>query len=377
MPEQSSPNYIKLTASLLGFISFVVFFYILMALKTILIPVIIAVFLTYLFHPLVLYLLKYRIPKWLSVIIILIFVSGMNYLTGMIIISSLSSFPEKLEIYTKNLSGLVQSLLTPFNITLKEFAEYLNLTIQEYDIGSIFQKLFEAGIFQNLFNSLSGLLGDVFIALIFWIFMILGKDKFEERLYYAFTSNRDIVKKNLDSIDSQLQSYIIIKTIVSLITGIVATVILWIYGIDFAIVWGLLTFVLNYIPNIGSLIATVAPVIVALLEYGFGITTISLAVLLVVSHNVIGNLIEPHYLGKQMDLSPVFVLFSLIFWGWVWGIVGMFLAVPIAASMKILFSNIEPLKPVAIVMGSKASAGDEKGKSVYSFLERWKKKKTY
>jgi predicted PurR-regulated permease PerM len=131
------------------------------------------------------------------------------------------------------------------------------------------------------------------------------------------------------------------------------------YGIDFAIVWGLLTFILYYIPNIGSLIATLAPIIVSLLEYGFGFTTISLAVLLVVSHNVIGNLIEPHYLGKQMDLSPVFVLFSLIFWGWIWGIVGMFLAVPIAASMKILFSNIEPLKPIAILMGTKSSDKEE------------------
>ncbi len=117
--------------------------------------------------------------------------------------------------------------------------------------------------------------------------------------------------------------------------------------------WGFLTFVLNFIPNIGSMIATVCPIIIGLLQYGFGFTVISMAVILLIIQNVIGNIAEPHFLGTRMDLSPVFVLFSLIFWGWIWGIVGMFLAVPISASIKILFSNIEPLKPIAILLGSK------------------------
>lgn len=334
-----------------------------MALREILIPVTIAIFLTYLFHPLLMYFRKLKIPKWLSVIIILIFVAGLYYLLGLILISSLSTFPEKLEAYTKNITGFLYVILKPFNITVREFADFLNLKIKEFDIESIFRSLFEAGVIQNIFNSFSGMLGDVFIALIFWIFMILGKERFEERLKHAYKEKREVVERNLDSIDQQLQSYIIIKTILSFLTGAVATIILFLYGIDFAIIWGLLTFILNYIPNIGSLIATIAPILVSLLEYGFGFTTISLSALLLINQNIFGNLIEPHYLGRQMDLSPVFVLFSLIFWGWVWGIVGMFLAVPIAAAMKILFSNIEPLKPIAILMGSKVIDKEEFDKS--------------
>jgi AI-2 transport protein TqsA len=213
-----------------------------------------------------------------------------------------------------------------------------------------------------MFNSVSGMLGDIFIAIIFWIFMIMGKDSFEERLKNAFNERRNFVEKNINTINESLQSYIIIKTILSLTTGVIVTIILWIYGVDFAVVWGLLTFVLNYIPNIGSLIATACPIIVALFEYGLGFTTISMSVLLLLNQNIIGNIIEPHYLGRHMDLSPVFVLFSLIFWGWIWGVVGMFLAVPIAAAMKILFSNIEPLKPIAILMGRKTSDADDIGK---------------
>jgi predicted PurR-regulated permease PerM len=231
----------------------------------------------------------------------------------------------------------------------------LNIDANKFDTNSIVEKLFKAGIIQDAFNSITGVLGDFFISLIFWLFMMLGKTKFEERLKYAYSDRRETVEKNIEMINTQLQSYIIIKTILSFIAGIIVTAVLFIYGIDFALIWGLLTFILNFIPNIGSFIATAAPVLVALLEYGFGFKTISLTVLLLAVHNIIGNIVEPHYLGRRMDLSPVFVLFSLIFWGWIWGIVGMFLAVPIAAAMKIFFSSIGPLKPVAIIIGSKYS----------------------
>jgi AI-2 transport protein TqsA len=162
-----------------------------------------------------------------------------------------------------------------------------------------------------------------------------------------------MIQSNLDSINVQLQSYLMIKTLMSLIVGILVTVLCILYGIDFPVIWGLLTFILNYIPNIGSLIASILPMLVAFIEYGVGATALSFALLLVIVHNITGNVIEPHVMGRQMDLSPVFVLFSLIFWGYVWGIVGMFLAVPISAAMKILFSNISALKPLAVIIGSK------------------------
>ena len=362
MAKQTTANYNKVIAYLLGFITFVLFVYILKVLSEILIPVTIAIFLTFLFHPLVIYLKKYKIPKWLSLVIIVILVSGLYYLLGVILVASFSSLPDKLQLYSQNLSAFLQSILKPFNITIQEFSEYLNIKVKGFDFGSLFQKLFEAGVIQNMFNSFSNMLGNLFIAIIFWIFMIMGKDSFEERLKHAFNERREFVEKNINNINESLQSYIIIKTILSLTTGIIVTIILWIYGVDFAIVWGLLTFVLNFIPNIGSLIATLFPITVALFEYGLGFTTISMTALLIVNQNIIGNIIEPHYLGRHMDLSPVFVLFSLIFWGWVWGIVGMFLAVPIAAAMKILFSNIGPLKPIAILMGRKISDTDEVGK---------------
>lgn len=352
--EKSVSKHMKAAAYFLGFISFVLFVYILMALSEILVPVTIAVFLTYLFHPLMAYLKLKGLPKWLSLVIILIVVAGLGYLTTLLLISAASDLPNKLEVYSANISAFLSQILKPFDLTLREFASWFNIDLQRLNISVLFEKLFQAGVIQNLFNSLSSMLGDFFISLVFWVFMMLGKVKFEERLTYAFSDKGSIVKDNVNNINSQLQSYLIIKTILSFIVGTITTVVLLIYGVDFAILWGILTFVFNFIPNIGALIAILGPIIIALLQYGLGITVISLAAILFLIHNIVGNLIEPHYLGRHMDLSPVFVLFSLIFWGWIWGIVGMFLAVPIAAAMKILFSNIEPLKPIAILMGSKA-----------------------
>lgn len=356
--EKTITGYTKAIAYFLGFISFALLVTILIMFSEILIPFTLAIFLTFLFHPLVIYLEKRKVPKWFSILLIFIFISALYYLFGMLIVSSLSTFPAKLEKYIPNITSTVQAILAPFNLTLTEAARLFEINIATLSAENILGELFQAGIIQDVLNSITNMLGNFFIVLIFWIFMVMGKTKFEDRLRVAFAKNKEMVDKNINTIDTQLQSYIIIKTILSLITGVVTTIILLIYQIDFAIVWGLLAFLLNYIPNIGSLIATIAPIIIGLLEYGLGLTTISMSILLLLNQNIIGNLVEPHYLGRTMDLSPVFVLLMLIFWGWVWGIVGMFLAVPIAASFKILCSNIEPLKPIAIIMGSKVHQAD-------------------
>lgn len=182
--------------------------------------------------------------------------------------------------------------------------------------------------------------------------MILGKENFEKRLQLAFLEKGELISKSIINIDKQLQSYIFVKTVISLIMGISVTFILYLMDVDFASIWGILTFILNFIPNLGALLSTILPVLTSILQFGIGWRTFFVFILIFLIHNILGNIVEPHFFGKKMKLSPVFVLFSLIFWGWVWGITGMFLAVPIAAIIKILFSNIEPLKPFAILLGS-------------------------
>ena len=344
----------RILTYLVGFVAFVIFVYVLTVLKSMLIPITIAVFMTYLLHPVLEFFNhKFRIPRWLTVSFLLISMFGLYYLLGLLLVSNYQLFADKLTSYANKLVAFLEGILASFNITFREVGDLLNFRIEKFDAGSIFQGLFKAGIIQGVFNSLTTLLNYLFVSLLFWIFMVLGKNKFERRIRFAFKTQRKVVGNIIGTINSQLQSYLIIKTIISIVTATIVTIILWIYGIDFPIAWGVLTFLFNFIPNIGSIIISIFPILVALIDFGFGFTSISLAVLLFLNQSIMGNIVEPHYLGRQMGLSTVFVLFSLIFWGWVWGIVGMFLSVPIASAMQIIFSNIEPLKPIAIIMGNK------------------------
>jgi predicted PurR-regulated permease PerM len=148
----------------------------------------------------------------------------------------------------------------------------------------------------------------------------------------------------LEHIDSDVQKYLAIKTLISLMVGVLTTVVLFIFGVDFAIVFGFLAFLLNYIPNVGSIIAVGLPVVIALLQFGKFWPVLWIFIIITVLDNIIGNILEPKLMGKGLGLSPLAVLFSLFFWLWLWGIPGMILAVPILAIFKIVASNIPSLK---------------------------------
>jgi AI-2 transport protein TqsA len=346
-------NHTKIIAYFLGFISFILFVVVLKLLESVLIPMTIAIFLTYLFYPVIEFLRKYNIPKWLSIVIIVSVVAIIYYMVVILLISNFEYFVANIDKYSNRLTSFLTRALEPFEISIWEFSQMIKIPFYRLNAENILQYLYEVGFIQNIFDSILSGLTDLLFALIFWFFMIVGKDRFEERLKIAYFRNKETVQKNLNTINIQLQSYLLIKTLVSLLIGLIVTVMCFAYNIDFPLVWGLLTFILNYIPNIGSLIASIGPITISLIEYGLGLTSMSFALLILISQNLTGNILEPHLMGRQMDLSPVFVVFSLIFWGYVWGIVGMFLAVPIAAAIKILFSNIEVLKPLSIIIGSK------------------------
>ncbi len=349
-------TYQKAIAFFLGFISFVILIFIMMELSSVIIPLTFSVFLTFLFHPLVNYLKKYKIPRFVSIVFVMILLFGASYLFFILLMTSLNGIPGKADFYSERLVDFVETVLTPFNLTFNELLKLFNVSVDEVETKSVIQTLFSSGLLQKTFLSISSFLGDVLVTIIFWLFMIYGKNHFDEKVKIAFDKSGSNISDTIIKVDEQIQSYLFIKTILSLATGVIATIIMIIFDVDFPFLWGLLTFTLNYIPNVGSLIATIFPIIITLLKFGFGVHSIALSALLVANQFLIGNFIEPYFLSRKMNLSAVFVLISLIFWGWVWGIAGMFLAVPIAAIMKIVFENIEALKTFSILMGSKAGS---------------------
>jgi predicted PurR-regulated permease PerM len=197
------------------------------------------------------------------------------------------------------------------------------------------------------------LTGNIFLALLYLVFLLLGTNSFPGKIQQAFRPDLSVrITKALESVDTHVRRYLVSKTLISLITAVLVTIILLAFGVDFALFLGLVTFFLNFIPNIGSFIATAFPGLVALIQYeSFG-QALVIVVLLVIVQTVMGNLIEPKLMGEQLDLSPLSILLALIFWGWLWGIWGMIMAVPITSLIKIICESIEPLRPFAVLMGS-------------------------
>jgi len=157
--------------------------------------------------------------------------------------------------------------------------------------------------------------------------------------------------ERLNKILQEVQRFLAIKSVVSLVTGILVGVSLWLVGVDFPMLWGGLAFLLNYIPTLGSVLAAIPPVLLAMLQLGPGYALVVTLIFLVINVPM-GNLVEPYFMGRRLGISTLVVFLSLVFWGWVWGPVGMLLSVPLTMILKILLENTEDLRWIAVFLGA-------------------------
>jgi predicted PurR-regulated permease PerM len=151
-------------------------------------------------------------------------------------------------------------------------------------------------------------------------------------------------------LEKQLKTYLLNKTFISLLTAVIGMFFIYIFGVDFVIISGFFLFVLNYIPNIGSVIATIFPIVVCMIQYGFGWQVIALSGSLILTQATMANVIEPKLMGTRLHLSPIMILIALIFWYWVWGPVGMILAVPLTSSFSIIIKEFESMKLISALI---------------------------
>jgi AI-2 transport protein TqsA len=165
-----------------------------------------------------------------------------------------------------------------------------------------------------------------------------------------------VVTDAADEIAEKLRRYLWTRTVIGVLTALLYVGWLWLFGIDLLFVWGLLAFVLNYIPTLGSLIAGLAPIAYALLTRDLGTAALAAAGVLAIEQ-VMGNYVDPRMQGRQISISPLVVLIVLLFWGWIWGIAGAVLAVPITIALLILSSHVPPLRPLAVILRDEAEEG--------------------
>ena len=311
--------------------------------KPVLFPFFLAIFLSFILYPVLDFLNRIHIPKAFSVIFLLIITFFIIYLLGALFYSGGKAFASEFPKYGQKISSILTTLQQKFKLT--SFNWETVDWIGKLDINKI------GGFFLSSLGPFFSFMSNLFLIFIFLVFILAGRGRTKIKIKNSFDSSRaSIIIDVIQNIDSQIQRYLAIKTVVSLITGILATIVLMIFGVDFAIVFGFFTFLLNYIPTVGSVIATLLPLIIAVFQFDTLWTAFWIFLLLGSIQMTIGSFIEPKLMGKGLGLSPLVVLFFLFFWGWLWGIPGMILAVPMAAIIKIVCSNIPPLSFVGELM---------------------------
>jgi predicted PurR-regulated permease PerM len=297
------------------------------------------------------------IPMGLSLIIILLLTAFVLFLIGRIFYTQVPVFIEEYPEYQKRLVGVYEDIRL-------NLPERVNAAL-DIDWAEALPASKVAQTIAGTLGSLFSMLGTLILILLYMAFLLPERDQIPHRLEVAYDRKEmGRIVSIIESIQKQTESYIIGKATTSLITGILATAVLWAFGVKFFFIWGLLTFLLNFIPNIGSFIATVFPILMALVQPDpvFGLAKIAcLAASLMLIQFVVGSILEPRLLGARLRLSPIVVFLSFLLWGWLWGVPGMILSVPIMALIRIVLENIEPLKPIAVLISNESGPPKEDG----------------
>ncbi len=285
-------------------------------------------------------ILRKKAPNWLlnAFVFVLVFF-GLSIISG-IITSNITSLLENGSIYKSNLDRVLNTLNDLFQVDLYK---QLNDSISSFDYTSILG---------DIADGLSGALGDFIMIILYAAFIFSEESSLSAKIKKIFSDPEQYNRTSsiLKRINDASSDYIRLKTYVSLVTGVVGYIFLAIMGVDAAFFWAFLMFALNYIPTVGSLIATLFPAIFSLVQFGEYTPFIIILVGLGVIEWIIGNVLEPKLMGSSLNLSPLVTILALIVWGQIWGITGMLLSTPITVVMVITFSQFPSTRSVAILL---------------------------
>ena len=283
-----------------------------------------------------------KLPVWTLNIFSFLIISAVLAGVVKLLSGNISEMSKALPAYEKNIGVMVSDL-----------GQFLGVDLEQ-TIGKYAGDLDLAGVIRALVNSISDILANTFLIVIYIVFLLIEESVFPRKLHAIFSGRKDYesVRELLGKIDRSMNHYIALKTLVSFLTGLFSYIALRFLSVDFAFFWAVIIFLFNFVPTIGSLIGTLFPALIAVLQSGEPET--GLWVLLVVGaiQMVIGNFVEPRMMGNSLNISSLVVLLSLAFWGSIWGVVGMLLSVPITVMLIILFAQLPNTRPIAILLSA-------------------------
>jgi len=291
-----------------------------------------------------------KFPRWFwsifaSVVLFFIATVIINLL-----ISNIQDLTSNITEYERNLQAFNAEIQIKYNLNLYN---ELKVYFGDFNLNSVIS---------FIISSITEILSDFVLILLYILFFFVEEVIFSEKIKKLFPhkSERFEAEINLKRISDTISRYISLKSFVSFITGFSSFIILNIIGVDSALFWSFLIFILNFIPNIGSLIATVFPALIALFQFGETGPFFLVLFLVGTVQLIIGNIVEPKIMGDSLNLSPLVVLLSLVFWGLLWGIVGMAISVPLTVILVILMGQFNTTRPFAIILSEKGDVIDGK-----------------
>jgi predicted PurR-regulated permease PerM len=357
-------DYSKYTKTFTLVVVIFIFLFCMKAASAVIIPIAFAIFVLLIIYPLLEKLDKLRVPFWISnaigMILFITFIALLVWLM-MIIVQTLATglptYANKVEmldhLLTARLSSIMEfqkgdTLLSGLNV------DWLNIVL--------------SGL-SNISTQFVSILKNILLIILFLFFLLAERRTLVPKTIEAFSKDQsNMIIVITERVTKQVSRYLFIKFAISTVTGLLFFSTAYVTGLDFAPLWGVSAFVLNFIPSIGSLIVTISTIIMAIIQFTPDVVPIIYVAILAVSiQMVVGNIIDPRLQGIQLGLSPLVLLLSLSLWGYIWGIPGMFLAVPLASIIQIFCINIPSLRPIAIMIGS--------GKSIRRKYKKEKKLK--
>jgi predicted PurR-regulated permease PerM len=317
--------------------------------KSIILPFMVALFMSFLFNPLMSRLVRWKFPAPLALTLTLFTAFLILYLLGMLIYSNIQLFAEQFPVYQEKVIGFLKDFSTqyeewsgkPFNWKFSENIDW---------IGTLQNSPVTGGLLSGV-GAFFSVAGNLVMVIIFMAYLLAGRRKLSLKIHHAFSKEKaGQMVAIFENVTDQIQRYMIAKTIISLASAILCIIVFYSFGLDFAIFWGFIIFILNYIPNIGSAISTIMPILFGMFQFASFSRALWMSIVLMLVQMISGNIIEPKFMGKSLNLSPLMVILFLIFWGFIWGITGMILAVPILVAFTIIVENVDSLRFLSVFL---------------------------
>ncbi len=327
----------------LGLASFVIIVAGMKAAATLIVPFLLSGFVAILCAPAINSLKSRGLPMWLALTIVVILIG----LAGAVFISILGGSIHKFTVQLPDYQARLQGDISKLSVWLNERGiDWLDEEVSQYINPSI-----ALNFVGKVVNSLGNLLANGFLIFLTVMFLLFEGVALKYKMQIISGNSDDAQSHQITAFLESVNKYMAIKSMTSLVTGVLIFLWLWVLGIEYAILWGLMAFLLNFIPNIGSIIAAVPAVLLALVTAGPLVALWVIAGYLLVNV-LIGNIIEPKFLGDRLGLSTLVVFLSLVFWGWILGTTGMFLSVPLTMVIKLGLDSRPETKWIAVLLGS-------------------------